>query len=102
MRMMPGTLVQIIDEVRTLRNLMETVESILDKNGASDQPRTSEKLGNGIKPVIASCLAEFQAVERRIRPQDVEELLGSRRKALLQTLTWRLKGDEAKESNLSL
>ncbi|RSM04434.1 hypothetical protein CEP52_006831 [Fusarium oligoseptatum] len=102
MRKIPGTLIQIIDEVRTLRNLMETVESILDKNEISDQPGTSEQRGDSIKPVIATCLSELQAVERRIRPQDIEELLGSRRKAFLQTLTWRLKGDEAKESILSL
>ncbi|RMJ16674.1 hypothetical protein CDV36_003668 [Fusarium kuroshium] len=100
MRKIPGTLIQIIDEVRTLRNLMETVESIVDKK--SDRPGISEDTDDPIKPVIATCLSELQAVERRIRPQDIEELLGSRRKAFLQTLTWRLKGDEAKESILSL
>ncbi|KAJ4324089.1 hypothetical protein N0V84_004055 [Fusarium piperis] len=102
MRKMPGTLIQIIDEVRALRNLMETVESILDKNETSDQKGTSETPTDNIKRVIATCLTELQTVERRIRPVDVEAILGSTRKTLLQTLTWRLKGDEAKESILGL
>lgn len=102
MRKIPWTLIQIIDEVRDLRNLMETVESVLGKNETSDQPGTPENLADSIKPVVATCLAELRAVESRIRPRDVETLLDSKRKALLQALTWRLKGDEAKESILGL
>ncbi|RSL60738.1 hypothetical protein CEP54_006563 [Fusarium duplospermum] len=102
MRKIPWTLIQIMDEVRDLRNLMETVESVLGKVETSDQPRSSEKLADNIKPVIATCLAELRAVESRIIPRDVETLLDSKRKALLQALTWRLKGDEAKESVLGL
>ncbi|KAI8724287.1 NACHT domain-containing protein [Fusarium sp. LHS14.1] len=102
MRKIPWTLIQIIDEVRDLRNLMETVESILGKDKTSDQPGTSETLADSIKPVVATCLAELRAIESRIRPRDVETLLDSKRKALLQALTWRLKGDEAKESILGL
>ncbi|KAI8686537.1 NACHT domain-containing protein [Fusarium keratoplasticum] len=102
MRKIPWTLIQIIDEVRDLRNLMETVESVLGKSETSHQPGTPEKLADSIKPVVATCLAELRAVESRIRPRDVETLLDSKRKALLQALTWRLKGDEAKESILGL
>jgi hypothetical protein len=102
MRRIPWTLIQIIEEVRDLRNLIETIESVLGKNDSSNQLGTSGRLVDSIKPVMASCLAELRAVERRIQPRDVDTLLGSKRKALLQTLTWRLKGDEAKESILGL
>ena len=102
MRKIPRTLIQIIDEVRDLRNLIETIESVLVKNDSSNQPGISKRLVDSIKPVMASCLAELRAVERRIQPKDVETLLGSKRKALLQTLTRRLKGDEVKESILGL
>lgn len=102
MQKIPWTLIQIIDDVRDLRNLIETAESILGKNDSSDQPGISESLVDSIKPVMATCLTELQAIEQKIRPQDVETLLGSKRKTLLQAASWRLKGDEARESILGL
>ncbi|KAM6532634.1 hypothetical protein FALCPG4_005688 [Fusarium falciforme] len=81
---------------------MERVESVLGKDETSDQPGTPEKQADSIKPVVATCLAELRAVESRIRPRDVETLLDSKGKALLQAMAWRLKGDEAKESILGL
>lgn len=107
MQKMPWTLIQIIEEVRNLRNLIEALESILCGGEFSDNPgnhsaQKSETLPRGIEPIISDCLAELRRLETRIRPEMVDLVLGSKRKALTQALSWRLKGDDAKESIRSL
>jgi hypothetical protein len=102
----PGTLIQIIEEVRDLRNLIETIEPTLRiKNDSGDKGighQTSEQVSNNISPVIVNCLAELQTLESRIRPERIDALLESKGKALLQALTWRLKGNDAKQSIANL
>lgn len=107
MRKIPGTLIQILNEVRDLRDLIETIESVLDQRQSSNdtdptQLETSERLADVISPAVANCLSELQIIESRIRLEQVDVLLESKRKAFVQSLTWRLKGDDAKESIASL
>lgn len=107
MRTLPYTLIQIIEEVRDLRNLMETIEPILTRDEDSDntdaaQQDISQKISESIKPVIVNCLSELQILQDRIRIEKVETMLESKKKALLQSLIWRLKGNEAKESIVNL
>jgi uncharacterized membrane protein YfbV (UPF0208 family) len=102
MKAIPLTLIEIINEVRDLRNVIETIESAwskCDRSEKNDLGPTQNLLGlsSVISPIIANCLSELQDLENRVRPEQVHTLLGSRRKVLLQSLIWRLKGNEAKE-----
>jgi hypothetical protein len=107
MKNAPWTLIRIIEETRDLRNLIETIEVILNKTeprNSFDQSKleSSQTLSTSIKPLIQNCLTELQALESRIHPDRVAALLDSKRKALLQTILWRLKGDEGKQSIANL
>ncbi|KAH7110277.1 hypothetical protein EDB81DRAFT_672231 [Dactylonectria macrodidyma] len=107
MRKIPGTLIQIIDEVRDLRNLIESVESVLDREQFSDDTsltalETSQGFAHVTKTAVANCLAEFRIIESRICLEQVDTLMSSKRKAFLQSLTWHLRGDDVKESIASL
>lgn len=105
MRNIPWSLIQIIGEVRDLRNLIETIEAVLDKSSSHFKPdkvEASNELSDTITPVLSNCLAELQNLQNRIRPDRVDALLSSRRKAFLQSLSWNLGNDDAKESIKSL
>ncbi|EKJ69263.1 hypothetical protein FPSE_10516 [Fusarium pseudograminearum CS3096] len=99
----PGTLIQIIDEVRELRNIIETIEPTLrgrqdPDNDGMERNVTSEQVSHSIKPIIINCLRGLQSLESQIRPERINELLESKGKAFLQALSWRLKGNDAKQS----
>ena len=104
MRSAPWTLIQVIEEVRDFRNVIEALQSVLDRDqsslGPAEQalPQSAEGVHDSIMPSLATCLAEFQFLEQKIKPQHVSSLLESRRKALISAVTWRLKGSDAKES----
>jgi hypothetical protein len=102
MKSIPSTLIEIINEVRDLRNVIETIEYAWSKGNRSDRNGlgpTQNPLGipSAISPIIANCLSELRDLENRVRPEQVHTLLMSKRKVLLQSLIWRLKGNEAKE-----
>lgn len=97
----PWTLFQIIEEVRELRNLIEKIEIIFERFSGSlqsDQVEASKKLSETIEPVISNCLAELRSLENRIRPEHIDALLSSRRKRLLQSISWHIQTNDAKES----
>ncbi|GKU07978.1 hypothetical protein FLAG1_07548 [Fusarium langsethiae] len=107
MRNAPGTLIQIIDEVRDLRNIIETIEPILRSGNYSDDDcmgrnEPSKQMSHSVEPVILNCLSELQTLESQIRPERIEGLLESKGKAFLQALTWQLKGNDAKQSIANL
>jgi len=100
MRKIPWTLIQVIEEVRDLRNVIEAVQSALDKEDSSGEKTNS--LEEIVEPAIAMCLAELRALEVRIRPEHVSALLESTSKLLLRSTIWRLKANDASESIASL
>ncbi|EXK83840.1 hypothetical protein FOQG_11998 [Fusarium oxysporum f. sp. raphani 54005] len=107
MRTIPHTMIEIMEEVRSLRNLMEILEPVLHGKEALDdkdspQQAASQGLSNTIMPVIEKCLSELRALQERIHPERVKAILESKRKALLQTVTWRLKGSEAHDAIFNL
>lgn len=102
MKSIPFTLIEIINEVRDLRNVIETIESAwstVDRSQRNNLGPTQNTLGlaSAIIPIIANCLSELRDLENRVRPEQIHTLLESKRKVLLQSLIWRLKGNEAKE-----
>lgn len=107
MNKIPWSMIQVIEEVRDLRNLIEGISSVFDREDAlhemdAGQVEISQRLSETTRPAISTCVAELRALESRIKPEDVESLLGSKRKAFLQSFKWRLKGDEAKEAVANL
>ncbi|CVL00298.1 uncharacterized protein FPRN_08550 [Fusarium proliferatum] len=94
-------------EVRDLRNLIETIEPILGSQRDPDNEdavhrETSRLMSHSIRPVVLSCLSELQTLESKIRPKQVDALLESKGKALLESLSWRLKGNDVTQSIANL
>ncbi|RBA09666.1 hypothetical protein FPRO05_05602 [Fusarium proliferatum] len=95
------------EEVRDLRNLIETIEPILGSQRDPDNEdaghrETSRLMSHSIRPVVLSCLSELQTLESMIRPKQVDALLESKGKALLESLSWRLKGNDVTQSIANL
>ncbi|OHF03171.1 hypothetical protein CORC01_01555 [Colletotrichum orchidophilum] len=107
MQKIPWKLIQIIEEVRDVRNLVEAVQSVFDHGDSADSPgpeygNASLELSEKIKPALATCLSELQALEAHIKPEHVAELLESKRKALFNSISWKLKLNDTKKSIANL
>ncbi|KAK7448602.1 hypothetical protein Landi51_06278 [Colletotrichum acutatum] len=107
MKKIPWSLIQIIEEVRDVRNLIEAVQSVLDQGNLVESPvpdhgDTSLELSAKIQPALATCLSQLQALEAQIKPELIANLLDSKTKALLNSMTWKLKLNDTKESIANL
>jgi len=110
MRRIPWSLIQVIEEVRDLRNLIEAISTVLDKKhrcsgktewiGVEDLDELP--MSDNITSVLATCLEELRFLESRVRPEHVQDALESRHKAFVQSLSWRMKDNETKESIVRL
>ncbi|KAK1503037.1 hypothetical protein CTAM01_05026 [Colletotrichum tamarilloi] len=102
MKKITWSLIQIIEEVRDVRNLIEAVQSVLDQGNLVESPvpdhgDTSLELSAKIKPALATCLSQLQALEARIKPELIPNLLDSKTKALVNSISWKLKLNDTKE-----
>ena len=87
---------ELLDQLKSLRNVLESLEIYCRSNDLTD-PATSVRLGT----IIALCdmdhgpiANELTYLGERLRPPGWASRKGSRRKALVQSLTWPLKEAE--------
>jgi hypothetical protein len=89
-------LLRVIDEVRGLRNVLESLEQLARQAGSTKveaenrlpslrllcEPRTG---------ILAKCLMELTDLDKKLRPQGWSGPAGSKRRALIQASGWPLK-----------
>lgn len=94
----PWALSKMIDELKSLRNVLESLEQ-LSRSGDGTDPATSSRL----ETIKALCdiekgpiAKELKYLNEKIRPPNWMNRDGSRRKALAQSLIWPLKEEECR------
>ena len=87
------TVSELLDQLKSLRNVLESLEQYCKSNDLTD-PATSAQLGT----ITALCDMENSPIAKeltylgeKLRPPSWASRDGSRRKALVQSLTWPLK-----------
>ena len=97
------TFIQVIEEVRDLRNILEAIQSSLDAAVFSDDCQSVAKestalLAETLKPALSTCLVELRSLEQKINPTRVEAILESKTKGFKEALSWLLDSGETKNS----
>ena len=94
----PWTLSKVIDELKSLRNVLESLEQLSRSNDDRDPAITSQ-----LETIKALCdtekgpiAKELKYLDEKLRPPHWASRDGSRRKAFVQSLTWPLKEGEPK------
>ena len=94
------TISDLLDQLKSLRNVLESLEQFCKSNDLTD-PATSARLGT----ITALCdmdngpiAKELTYLGERLRPPNWASRDGSRRKALVQSLTWPLKEAETNKT----
>ncbi|ROT37703.1 hypothetical protein SODALDRAFT_334831 [Sodiomyces alkalinus F11] len=95
--------IQVIEEVRDLRNILEAIQSALDATVFPDDSLSVAKesialLAETLKPALSTCLVELRSLEQKINPTRVDAILESKTKRLKEGLTSLLNPDETKMS----
>ena len=87
---------ELLDQLKSLRNVLESLEQYCRTSDLTD-PATSTQIGT----ITALCdmedgpiAKELMYLGKRLRPPTLVSRDGSRRKALVQSLTWPLKEAE--------
>lgn len=87
------------DEIKSLRNVLESIGRLLANSENADQAPSNE-----LKEVAALCdpedgpiAKELELLRDKLRLPDWAGQNGSKRKALMQSLTWPLKEGETKK-----
>ena len=94
------TILELLDQLKSLRNVLESLEQFCKSNDPTD-PAVGLQLGT----ITALCdtengpiAKELTYLDERLRPPSWVSRDGSRRKALVQSLTWPLKEAETTKS----
>jgi hypothetical protein len=105
LRKVPWGLIQIIEETRDLRNIVEAVQSAVD--GCDEHDSSTEGhaksqaaiiLCDSIKAPLVSCLAELSSLDAKIKPPSLNEIMESKRKAVRHAFEWHLNDRDVQES----
>lgn len=91
--------------MRDLRNILEAIGSALDRKEYQCEKAASlgresletQSISYSVKSALAICLAELRLLESQVQPEHVQDVLESRTKAFLHSLSWRLKDNATKE-----
>ncbi len=100
----PRGLTQVIREIRDVRNITEVIQSTIDdrdKDTITDN-QTIRIICDILQAPLTACLNELNWIEAKVKPSSLDNIAGSKRKAVLQALGWRLKDREVQESLESL
>lgn len=89
-------LLKIIDEVRGLRDVLESLEQLARQAGSTKMEAESRlpslrllcEPGTGL---LARCLTELTELDKKLRPPGWSGPAGSKRRALIQASGWPLK-----------
>jgi hypothetical protein len=95
---------RVTEEVRSLRNVLESLEQLAKKAEGADPAAETQLLTlkllceSGVGPgPLASCLQELERLKNKLSPPDWAGRDGSKRRAFIQALGWPLKeGDTRK------
>jgi hypothetical protein len=100
-------LLKVIDEVRGLRNVLESLEQLARKAGSTKVEAESRlpslrllsEPGTGL---LAKCLTELADLDKKLRPPGWSGPAGSRRRALVQASGWPLKKGAVEKSLVNI
>ena len=95
---------KLIDELKSLRNILESLDQLSWEGGDRDTASTLR-----LKAIYELCNAkdghiakELEILNENIRPPDWASKDGSKRRALVQSLTWPLKEEKCKKIMINL
>lgn len=97
---------KLIDEVRDLRNVLETLEQLSRQSDDQEDSAAKRRLPSlqllcvPETGLLARCLSELAVLEQKLKPPRWSGPAGSKRRALIQATAWPLK-IEALEKTLS-
>jgi len=93
---------RVIEEVKDLRNVLETLEQLANKAENADPAAEGQlptlKLLCNPEGLLAMCLRELQALKEKLDPPDWSGQVGSKRRAFIQALSWPLKEGDTKNT----
>ena len=90
----PWALTRILDEVRDLRNVLETIEQL--SPGAEERPLLQMLIDPKYSPLTA-CFYELSALEQKINVTSNTTWPFKKRIALAKAISWKLNENEVKE-----
>ena len=102
----PWGLAKAIEDVRDLRNVLETLESVADRADSQSLKADSyhkrqwaslQLLCSDHGP-LQNCTAELNRLEKKLCEPKWAQNLGKRRKALIQAVGWQIRDSDVKES----
>jgi hypothetical protein len=99
----PWELSSIIEEVKGLRNVLESLEQLTKKAEGANPALKAElpvlrRLCEPEQGPIKLCLGELESLEKRLAPPGWAGQVGSKRRALVQAMGWPLKERESKKT----
>lgn len=104
---------RVTEEVKSLRSVLETLESLAFNATSGNDPDAGSRLptlqllcrartGNNEGGLLAMCLEELNNLEKRLAPPKWAGPVGSKKMALAQALRWPLKESDTKKALESL
>lgn len=97
-RQPPKSLVRVVQEVRGVRDVIETIQVLLDDTAESSSLLKSGQWVGHLASTLANILSELQDLESKIQPLTFPASTPSRRQAVLSVLGWRLKEFDAQKA----
>ncbi|KAL3417181.1 hypothetical protein PVAG01_11181 [Phlyctema vagabunda] len=96
----PWSLTRTLDEIKDLRNVLETLEGLVDQPECIASKHLEERpalrlLQNSKDGPLASCLRELERLQEKIGSPNYARQPGTKRRALAEALKWRLKDRDA-------
>ena len=90
---------RVLEEVRALRNILRTLEELADKaespsSDAKSRLPALRSLCDSDTGVLIKCRTELNNLNTKLTPPEWIGPAGSKRRGLVQTLTWPLKKGE--------
>ena len=87
---------RILEDTRSLRSILQTLEGLADKaetSGSAEQSRLPalRSLCDPDTGILSSCYAELEKLERKLAPPGWSGPAGSKRRGLVEALSWPLK-----------
>jgi hypothetical protein len=98
----PWELTRVTEEVKMLRNVLEVLEQLATKAKNADPTAQSSLPALALlcehDGPLSMCLAELEALKRKLAPPGWSGQVGSKRSAFMQALGWPLKEGDVKKT----
>src|SRR5882757_6351838 len=96
----PWSLTRIVDELRCLRNILESLEELaqdLDEPSGLERRPVFASLSDPDNGPLVICLRELRILHGKLNSSNYPGTAGLKRKSALQAIGWQLKDRDAKE-----